>query len=81
MKIPDNELFFLPIDLEKSESSVIKEFRFCNRNVNSKYKDRFGTLTRREHEILCEIKSLFDADEVLPIKKEHLTVEVIIKQQ
>ena len=81
MKIPDNELFFLPIDLEKSQSSVVKEFRFCNINVNSKYKDRFGTLTRREHEILCEIKSLFDADEVLPIKKAHLTVEVRIKQQ
>ena len=81
MKIPENELFFLPIDLEKSESSVVKEFRFCNINVNSKYKGRYGTLTRREHEIVCEIKSLFDANEVLPIKKAHLTVEIIIKQQ
>ena len=77
MKIPDNELFFLPIDLEKSQSSVAKEFRFCNRNVNSKYKDRYGTLTRREHEIVCEIKSLFDANEVLPIKKAQKKASIM----
>ena len=80
MKIPDNELFFLPIDLKKSRSSIVKEFGFVNKNVNSKQRGHSGTLTRRQHQISCEIKSLFDANEVLPIKKAHVTVEIIIKQ-
>ena len=80
MKIPDSELYFLPIDLKKSQSTVVKEFGFVNINVNSMQRGHSGTLTRREHQISCTIKSLFDANEVLPIKKAHLTVEIIIKQ-
>ena len=62
----------------KSHSTIVKESQFVEKCVQTNKRNHPGKLIRREHEINCEIKSLFDENEILPIKKAHLTVQINI---
>ena len=80
VKIPQQELNYIPINMKQThKTTLVREFKFTENCVQSGKQYHPGKLTRREHEIDCEIKSLFDESEILPIKKAHLTVEIIIK--
>ena len=66
VKIPANEMQYSPIDLQK-----------CRVYFSSTQNGRAWTMKRFTLE--CELKSLFDEKEILPIKNAHMTVEIVIK--
>ena len=70
IKIGNEDMAFLPIELKKcKEKSIIEE----------EYKswDRF--YVKREHQLDCEIRPLFDPTQRLPIKYAHFTVEIYMQ--
>ena len=70
LKIDKGDLEFIPISIEKCE--VLNSIQ--QKRQRAKYSE-----IRREHRFECEIRSLFDKNETLPIKHAHITVEIMLK--
>ena len=66
IKIPVDEMQYSQIDLRK-----------CRASFSSTMMGRAWTVKR--FTLQCELKSLFDENEILPIEKAHMTVEIVIK--
>ena len=66
VKIPTDEMQYSQIDLRK-----------CTRSFFSTTTGRAWSLLR--FTLQCELKSLFDEKEILPIENAHMTVEIVIK--
>ena len=66
VNIEKDELQFFPIDLQR-----------CIPHVS--YTSSVNKQTKGIVDLECEIRSLFDKNELLPIKNAHMTVEIIIK--
>ena len=72
IKIKKEDLEFFPIDISQCQIVNLHEKKIEGHN--------FVQLeTRMEHKLECEIRSLFDVNEVLPIKHAHITVEIYVK--
>ena len=72
IKIDKEQLDFFPIQLEKCSvvSKIFDEIKL-HKGKNLQI--------RREHELKCEIRSLFDDKQSLPIKHAHITVEIYLQ--
>jgi len=75
VKIPTDELQYVKIDL--NNCPITTEFS-PDIQLKSSWV-RTPEDKARIHEFRCELKSLFDETEILPIKHAHMTVEIIIK--
>ena len=64
------DLEFFPIELKQCEvKSVIEEEMVVGKSLQ----------VRREHQLDCEIRPLFDKKQPLPIKYAHITVEIYLQ--
>ena len=70
IKIERKDLVFFPIDID--QCGIVNTA--SNRQVFNAIME-----VRNERMLECEIRSLFDLNQVLPIKHAHITVEIIIK--
>ena len=69
IKIEKENLEFFPIDMHQCEIDTLKETLIDSRFIE----------TRNEHILECQIRPLFDQNQILPIKYAHITVEIYIK--
>ena len=70
IKVLKEDLAFFPIELKQCEvKSVIEEEMVVGKSLQ----------VRREHQLDCEIRPLFDKKQPLPIKYAHLTVEIYLQ--
>ena len=70
IKVVKEDLEFFPIELKQCEvKSVIEEEMVVGKSLQ----------VRREHQLDCEIRPLFDKKQPLPIKYAHLTVEIYLQ--
>ena len=72
IKIGNEDLVFYPIELTKCE--VKSRFQEEMKGYGRDYLQ-----VRREHQLNCEIRPLFDATQRLPIKYAHVTVEIYMQ--
>ena len=63
IQIPQEKMIFHALDLRDVKQTFEQEIRETN-------------YIRRKHEIILHLKSLFDENEILPIKNAHITVEI-----
>ena len=70
IKINKGDLEFFPIKLNKCK--VLKQYH--KEVMNGEFLE-----IRREHQLECEIRPLFDEKQNLPIKNAHITVEIYLK--
>ena len=66
IQIPKEKMTFYTLDLRDVKQTFEEELR----------EEGFNRYIRRQHEIILHLKSLFDDNEILPIKKAHITVEI-----
>ena len=66
VKIPTDEVQYTPIDLRKCP-------------IYSSFTQGGRAWAMKRFTLECELKSLFDENEILPIKNAHMTVEIVIK--
>ena len=70
IKVGNEDLAFLPIELKNcKEKSIIEE----------DYKSWNRFYVKREHQLDCEIRPLFDTTQHLPIKYAHVTFEIYMQ--
>ena len=71
IKVNQENLDFFPLDINQMEVEEV---------LMSK-KKKFDTFTDivRIHKLECELRHLFDADQILPIKYAHLTAEIYLQ--
>ena len=67
IQIPKDKMTFYTLDLRDVKQTFEEELR---------EKEGFNRYIRRQHEIILHLKSLFDDNEILPIKNAHITVEI-----
>ena len=66
IQIPKEKMTFYTLDLRDVKQTFEEELR----------EEGFNRYIRRQHEIILHLKSLLDDNEILPIKKAHITVEI-----